>query len=296
MEQEIINTLLKDAKFSAAIVAAITTIFTFFITLLTKNYIENRLLKSKLKTEHDFEQRKEIKRILAKNKVHLLNACENLNHRLWNFATNHDKGWLDINGKFNDTHYYYFHSFIYRFLVVLAWIKKIEQEIVWLDTTISSKDDLYLIKFLKIFPQIFCDLSFSTQENPNGDYAVDHFFRNDFNELPNAVIKEDEVISYSDFISNTDKYDSLNKIYQYFDGLNPDEDRERWDRLNLLNLLLIIFLNSYGYDFQKTDEKKMKIAISNPRRSRKLNGFKRTFEDYKLISHKEVKNFVKLIK
>ena len=296
MNQEIINKLLSDARFSAAIVAAITTILTFFITLLTKNYIENRLLKSKLKTEHNFEQQKEIKKILAKNKVHLINACENLNHRFWNFAKNHDKGWLNIDGKYEDRHYYYFHSFIYRFLVVFAWIENIEKEIIWLDTTISSKDDLYLLKFLKVFPRVFCDLSLSTKENPNGDYAIDHFFRNDFNELPSVINKDGLIMSYTDFISNPEKDDTLKTIYYFFDGLNPNEDRERWDRLNLFSLLLIIFLNAYGYDFQKTSEAKMKQAINNPRMSKMLNGLIIALEDYKLTDHKEVKKFTKLIK
>jgi hypothetical protein len=84
----------------AAVVASATSLATLLLTLTTKNFVEKRLLIFKLNTEHEFEQRKKIKNVLAANKTHLLTACENLNRRLWNFGKPEHFRWMDVNGQF----------------------------------------------------------------------------------------------------------------------------------------------------------------------------------------------------
>ena len=81
-----------NEKILPVIISAITTVVVFFLTLLTKNYVDTKILRSKLDTEHKFDQRKKIKEVLAKNKVHLLTACEDFNHRMWNFSNKHNEG------------------------------------------------------------------------------------------------------------------------------------------------------------------------------------------------------------
>ena len=116
-----IEELMKSPQAIAALVAAITSLVTLFLTLMTKNFVEKKLLVFKLDTEHKFEQRKKIKSVLASNKSHLLNACENLNHRLWNFSKPDTYEWLDIKGDFSKPHYY-FHSFAYRIIAEITSI------------------------------------------------------------------------------------------------------------------------------------------------------------------------------
>jgi hypothetical protein len=44
----------------------------------------------------------------------------------------------------------------------------------------------------------------------------------------------------------------LRPVLDFFDGLSPDEPRFRWDRLVILNLLLMSFIKAYGYPMQKS--------------------------------------------
>lgn len=289
--EEQLKTIIEHYTLNAYQIALISvgvSVLTFFITNYLKNYFENKLLQRNLETEHKFDQQKKIKEVLAKNKVHLLTACEELNHRMWNFANNHKEGWLDIKGDYQNEHYY-FHSFVYRFLVVYAWIKKIQKEMIFLDTTIASKNDLEFIKFLRVFPEIFCDLTLLEGQNADGNYAVDHYFKNNFDLFPDCLIVETGLKSYSEYITELSQVqEPLHWLYLGFDGISPSENRKRWDRLHLLNLSLIIFLNNYGYDFQQTDESKMKQAITKPKVSKFLKNYFALLKEYCLGDNKEV--------
>jgi len=77
-----ITEFLTNEKVFPVIISAVTTVVVFFLTLLSKNYIDTKILRSKLDTEHKFSQQKQIKEVLAKYKVHLLTACEDFNHRM----------------------------------------------------------------------------------------------------------------------------------------------------------------------------------------------------------------------
>lgn len=282
--------------FQVALISVIVSVLTFLITAYLKNYFENRLLQRKLETEHKFDQQKQIKEVLAKNKVHLLTACEDLNHRMWNFAKNHKEGWLNVHRDYKNEHYY-FHSFAYRFLAVYAWIKKIQKEMIFLDTTIATNNDLEFIKFSKVFPQIFCDLTFIKGENADGNDDNDHFFRNTFELLPDCIIVDTGIKSFSEYLKDTPHLqERLGKLYLFLDGISPNENRKRWDRLNLLNLTLIIFLNNYGYDFQQTNEIKMEQAISQPKVSGHLKNYFTLFNEYCLGANTEVNKLEKIAK
>ncbi|RLJ69575.1 hypothetical protein [Pedobacter alluvionis] len=279
-----------------ALLSVVVSVITFLITNYLKNIFENKLLQRKLEIEHKFDQQKKIKEVLAKNKVHLLTACEDLNHRMWNFANCYKEGWLNIKGDFAN-HHYYFHSFAYRFLAVYAWIKKTQKEMIFLDTTIATKNDMEFIKFLKVFPQIFCDLTFLEGKNADGNYADDHFFRNVFELLPDCIILENGIKSFSEYTDAVPNLqDCLKELYVALDGTSPDENRKRWDRLHLLNLTLIIFLNKYGYDFQRTDVKKMEEAVTKPKVSSYLKNYFTLLKEYRLGDSAEVLKLEKIAK
>lgn len=61
-------------------------------------------------------------------------------------------------------------------------------------------------------------------------------------------------------------------VYQFFDGIVPTETRLRCERLKTFHILLIAFLNEFGYDYQKTSRKKQKLL-------------KNQFGDYKLLDN-----------
>jgi hypothetical protein len=296
---EAIKTIIAEntlTTYQVALISAIVSILTFLITNWLKNYYANKLVQRNLETEHQFEQQKKIKEVLAKHKVHLINSCEELNHRMWNFANKHQENWLKVDNDYENIHYY-FHSFTYRFLSLFAWIKIIQKDMIYLDTTIASKDDLEFIKFINLFPRLFCDLTFLEGINANGNDTDDHFFRNTFDLLADVLISENKIKPYSDYINevpaNTEK---LNRLFSFFDGLSPLEDRKRWDRLQFLHFSLIIFLNNYGYDFQASDNEKIKKVLTHPKKSENIEKYFCLFSEYHLNENSKIINFKKMFK
>lgn len=286
--------LLKDPKVIAAIIAALTSLFTLF---LLKPFVEKRFLKFKLNEEHKYDQRKRIKDVLAKNKTQLINSAEQLNHRLWNFRENYSENWHSVSGDYFNQNNYYFNSFIYRILAFYAWLRVIDKQMIYLDTTIASKDDLNFIKYLQVFPQIMCDSSLFKGFEFDQNSSKDHFFRNDFEDITLILVNGDTVAQYSDYFDSlSDSEEQYTRLCLFIDGLSPDEKRLRFDRLQLLHLAILAFLNKYGYDFQYTEKEKVKSILDKPRKSKLLKNYSTLIERAKLQDEKEMKTILKVIK
>lgn len=71
--------------------------------------------------------------------------------------------------------------------------------------------------------------------------------------------------------------------------MSPSEDRLRWDRLQALHFVLMIFLNSYGYDFQYTDEKKLSEIVKRARPNKVLSNLRNMINRFNLGNDNEVK-------
>ena len=294
------NELLKSPQAIAAIVAAITSIVTLLLTFLTKNFIEKRLLTFRLNKEHEFAQRKKIKNVLASNKSHLLNACEDLNLRLWNFGKPEHYKWLKINGNFVEKNNYYFHSFSYRILAVYAWMHKIQVELIHLDTTIASKDDMEFIKFMKFYGRIFSDTDFFKGYDDNYDYnnQTDHIFKNNLDELYQSITENNKILSFNEYLEKVPNLheEKLFVFYRLIDGTNSTENRLRWQWFQILKMLNLAFLNSYGYDYQQTSKKKMLIARNTPIKSKLNDNFIFLLKEHKLEKQREIKKLIILLK
>ena len=168
---------------------------------------------------------------------------------------------------------------------------------IYLDTTLSSKEDVYFIKYLKIFPQIMSDLFLFKGFKYDHNKSQDHFFRNDFEDIISSLIQGDNVVNYSDYFEcliNSEK--QYERLCTFIDGLSPDENRLRYDRLQLLHLTIISFLNKYGYDFQYTDSDKINGLLNSPRSSKLLRNYENLIIRGKLDKEKEMKKLLKIIR
>lgn len=284
-----------DPKIIAAIVAAVTSIVTICISLLFRSFWDKHFHVFKLEEEYKYEQRKKLKDILSRNKIQLLNSCESLNFRLWNFTTHYKDKWHYVSGKY-DCGGYYFTSFVYRFIAVFSWIKKIETEMVYLDTTIATKNDMEFIKFLRLFPQLLCDLTLFKGFDYDSNYQTDHFFANNLDYMSESIIKGKSIYTYPEFERKMKELEEpISHVCCFIDGISPDEDRLRWDRLQVFHVVLMVFLNTYGYDFQKTSNDKFREIINSPRKSRLLNNFIEMVERNKLSKQKEFRKVIKIL-
>jgi hypothetical protein len=250
-----------------------------------------------LEAEHRYDQKKKVKEVLARHKTQLLDAGEALNHRLWNFSENHTKNWhsVSLSSPIDTNRHYYLLSFTFRLLEFFAHVGRVESEMVYLDTTIASKDDLDFVKCLRMFTQTMCDCELFAGIDYDTSYAKDHFFRNNFVHMHQCFLSGDGVVSYSDFKQNKGAcLVEARPMIDFLNGTNPDEARLRWDRLQAFHYVLIMFLNSYGYDFQHTDEQKMlKLLANQPRKNKVVDNLKTMIARMHLNRQREMKKILK---
>lgn len=253
----------------SAVVSATITLLIFLLKGITGSFWERYFHKYKIKIENEYEQRKKIKEAISKHKVPLLDSAESLNHRLWNFSNNCHKGWHVLRNNKNMADMYYLQSFCYRFLAFLAWCKIFERELIFLDSTLSVKDDLYFVKYIKIMQNIFSDTSIFDGLDYDSSHAVDHFFKDDLSSMIDFMIKDKDVISFSEFKS----YEPEKYIYvsNYLSSIEKDRCCNKWFLLNNFHFVLMAFLSRFGYDFQKTERKKL-IALKKHQPKNILSG------------------------
>ena len=260
-----------ETNLITAIIAAGTSIIT---TTIFKPFWDKHLIKFQLKQNYIANQSKKAKEHIALHKSPLLKSAELLNQRLKNFAKNHNKGWLNIAGNYSSNSHY-IDTTVYRFLSFFAQIKIIEKDLIYIDTTIAQKNDIRMLKYFRVFNEVMCDVDLFEGLQYDMNYQTDHFFTSPFLNLTNLMIESNRVIELEDFLKL--KISSLEKIeivYQFFDSLSPTENRLRCERLKALHILLIAFLNEYGYDYQKTPKEK-------------FNSLKSQLGEYKLLKNLE---------
>lgn len=252
-----------------ALIAAGTSLAT---VIVFKPLVDKHLLVFQLKQNHIAEQSRKVKEHIALHKGRLLKTGELLNSRLKNFAKNHHEPWLTLNGDYNSNSHY-IDTTVYRFLAFFAEIKLIEKDLIYLDTTISQKNDLRMLKYFRLFHEIMCDVDLFKGYEYDKNFPKDHFFTTPFYSLSNNIINNNKVIDLDVYLDR--KKEILLKIpllYKFFDGISPTEERLRCERLKVFHLILIAFLNEYGYDYQKTDKEKL-IYLKN------------RFGDFKLLNN-----------
>ena len=252
-----------DVKIQAAFIAAGVSVVTTLITVFIKPKLEKKSHIDKLNEEHNHEQRKLIKETISKNKVSLLDSAESLNHRLWNFTANDHRGWHCHESENDPNLKYYLPSFCYRFAALFAWARKIEKDMVYLDSTLCDKSDLEFIKYLKILPQFFWDASLFKNYPYDNSEDKDHFYRDDFNAMLDSMITKDGIISFTDFKRKKDT--DFRKIYKYISSISTDKTCLKWKAIQGFHFILMAFLSEYGYAFQTTSKEKLKgLAEKSP--------------------------------
>jgi len=280
-----------DQKIVVATISAVVSVITVLLSFLLKSLYERHFHIFKLYSAHNYEQKKRIKEVVAKNKIQLLDAAESLNHRLWNLRENHENNWHKLDNLNSLSEHYYLSSFAYRLLYFMAWVRKTEKEMIFLDGTIAEKEDISFVKYLKIFPQILCDVRLFDGLDYNKEFAKDHFFKDDLLHACECFVTSGEVISFSEYKNdeNGAQHTSL-PIVDFVNGISPTENRLRWERLQALHVVLMMFLNGYGYDYQHTSTSQFEGFSC-----RITDNLKRMLERYRMTSERSIKNVLNVL-
>lgn len=280
-----------EKEILSALIAAGTSIAT---VLIIKPFVDKHLLKFGLKQSHIFDQSKKVKEHIALHKGRLLQSAELLNGRMKNFAKNYEERWLDVNGEYSKNKHY-MDTTVYRFLSFFAQIQLIESKLIYVDTTISQKQDIRMLKYFRLFHEVMCDVELFDGFPYDKNIAKDHFFTTPFYNLSNNLIINDHVVNLDEFLEQKDKLlPKIVTVYMFFDAMNPNEERLRCERMKIFHLVLIAFLNEYGYDYQKTDSCKLKLLKNRLGDYKLLGNFENIVKKYKL--NKNFGQFERIIK
>lgn len=253
-----------------------------------KSRIESNSYIERLDQTHFHEQRKHVKESISKNKINIINAADELNHRLWNFSENYSNNWHKKNDK-SISEQYYLYSFAYRLLAFYAWCAKAEGDMIYLDSTVAENKDLDFVKFLKLFPQIMCDASLFSGVEYDVSHDTDHFYKNDFNNMIRQMIVNEKIISFEDFKTKiTNEELNIEKVVNFLSEITPHENRLRWARVEILHIALLMFINTFGYDFQHTSNVKIKELQGKYPKNVALLNFEHMLRRFNLKENAEV--------
>lgn len=259
-------------------------------------WFKRRETVHKAKVEYEYEQRKQLRQLIGRYHGRLLNAANSMNYRLWNLYKNWKKGWLDANGDYTNADLYYFRSSVYRFLNVCSLIRQLESEAILLDARIAQKDDFVFLNYAAALNWVMTDVALTEGLQYNDFYQTDHFFADQFRQYCDKCLKNDSFITIEEFSSLVSGGTALLEVLQFFDGLSRDEDRLRWDRLVAFHLLLMAFINSFGYSRQYTSQEKFVQVAKQARNVRVLDNLATWLPRHYLARNSEAKRIMRAIK
>jgi hypothetical protein len=255
-----------------AVLSAATAFLTTILSTPVRYFLDKRALQHKLRTEYEYEQRRELRELIGRYHGRLVDAADSWHNRMENIYKHESEGQLDVNGAYEQPNYY-FNTTVYRFLALGSLARAFEGESFFIDARIAEKNDLDFVRFVKAFRWLMTDLGLIEGLEYEPWLARDHFLTDRFRVVCDSCVVEGNLISLTELEQRAGKDAGLEPALEFFDGLRADEDRLRWDRLVALHLAVMAFLNLVGYDVQRSsDEDFARVAdqFRNPEVRRNL--------------------------
>jgi hypothetical protein len=237
---------------TTAIVSAVIAVVVAFVTTLlaapVRLLVEQRLVHHRLRTEQEFEQRRELRKLIGRFHGRLVEAAERLHYRMLNIYAHDPDRWLTSPDGF------YLKTTAYRLLHLIGLARSFEREAYYVDARIAYPNDLDFVRFVKAFLWVLSEPALFSGLKYDESRSTDHFFADQLRLVGEAFCPRDgeclEMKSFFDMFKR--RKEPFEDVKEFLVGLNRDEDRYRWDRLVALDFLLIGFLNTVGYGVQKT--------------------------------------------
>lgn len=283
-----------DVRIQAAIIAVIVGIIGGIVGTYIKHYLDKRLLRHRLETEYEYEERKKLQALIGRYHGRILLAAEHLNHRLWNLQANESRGWLSVNGDYGEpADYYYFKTTAHRFISLLTLIYFFQKEALYIDSRIAKRNELAFLKFAKSLEWVLTDVALFHDLDYDDYHQRDHFFIDHLRLICDCCTSDGNVMPLLQFqsqISTCGDDEPLKQLLDFFNGLCANEDRLRWDRIVAFHLLLMAFINTFGYDMQKSTAQQFAEIAKSAKNPKILRNLKDWLAKLGLDNEKEVEH------
>jgi hypothetical protein len=304
-KRPIMTTLIKtwldqfSPQAQAAIIAAIIGLIAGCVGPAVKHFWDRWSLRHRLRTEHEYSERKKLRELISKYHGRILESAESLNHRLWNLRKNENKGWLKLHGNFLEVEtHYYFRTTIYRFLAFLGQLKEFQDEAVYIDARIAEKTDILFLMYAKALEWTLTDVSLFEGLPYDPNHATDHLFKGHIRVACEVCLEDNGKFSLLEFENRLKKghfLEELRPLYRFFDGLCADGSL-RWDRVVAFHLLLCSFINTFGYPVQRTTREQIGEIGQSIRHQKVLTNLLDWWKSLGVSVHKEGKQVVRQLK
>ena len=253
---------------TAALVGAMAGLVGSIAAIPLRTWLEARLIRRRLLLEYEWEQRRKLKDVIGRHHGRLLDAADQWSARMRNLYGNVPKGWLNVQGRYADAEYY-FRTTVYRFLALFAAARYFEREAIFIDARYAEPVDLEFVKYVRSFRWVMADHHLVEGTGYNYSVAHDHFFADQLRRIADAFCSGDGLMTEEAFNTRLDEDGPFAEVLAFFDGLRPDEDRLRWDRVVALHLVVTAFVNRVGYDIQRSDSGRF-LRIASRLRTREV--------------------------
>ncbi|EII9938834.1 hypothetical protein LHZ53_004023, partial [Escherichia coli] len=124
-------------------------------------------------------------------------------------------------------------------------------------------------------------------------HATDHFFKDELAILVEHMITTEGVITFTDF-KKIDK-EHYQKMTLYISSILTSRNCNKWYLMNGFHFILMAFLSKYGYDYQKTELKKLKGLRKSQPQNIIAENFNAIVKQGKLDGCKEMKKAVNVL-
>jgi hypothetical protein len=249
---------IKASDWHAVVVAALTAL----ATTLATNWIKERqrletekaLHRAKADTDYEYEQRKKLRDAIGEYRGQLVEAATDFNYRLMNLDRNVSKGWLEVDGEYDmpKGRLYYFRSKVYRFLVLASVGNRFERRALHIDSRIAEPSDLTFLLYVEALRWAITDAAlFQGVKSYSEETPRDHFYSDRLREMCASMYDGERDLRFGEF-EDAMPMESTMDALAFFDGLRPGSFR--WERLRAFRLLLLGFINAFGYEHQKSPQ------------------------------------------
>jgi len=240
-------------ELSAIVIAAVTAFLTTLAAAPARLLVDRRLQRSQVELEYEHEQRKALRGKIGSYHGRLLEAAADLNHRLLNLNHNWGEGWLNVGREYRvqSPAQYYLRTTAFRFIRLAGLADRFEREAIVLDARIADGTDQAFVRYPIAFRWVMTDVALFHPLEYDISNSREHFFTDQLRQLCIRAWGTDDELHFDQFEAVIVGEADLDELLFFFDGIEPSQ--LRWDRLICLQLLLMAYITTFGYDFQKSE-------------------------------------------
>lgn len=125
--------------------------------------------------------------------------------------------------------------------------------------------------------------------------SLDHFFSDEFRNFGDLSVKDGQFPNLEEFRTHLCSNHRLDAVFKYFDKLTPGENRLRWDRLVAFHLLLMAFVNAFGYKRQRSSSRQFTTVAAQIKNSAVLENLVSWIPKHDLANDREAKKIIRAI-